>query len=249
MQAKAEVQVQVQVQVQPMGRADLEAVMAVESVCFAEPLARSSFLAMLRPEQRERQRQRLRLHGDTAAGGCSEEGGEGGSGGLGDREGQGESEGGGGGDVAAGSEACDDTDEGDSFGSVQSCVALVGGRVVGYVALDTGSAAHGGQAWVVSLAVLPPFRGAGAARELMRRAMDDAARAGARRCWLHVHTANVPAQRLYRRLGFAVTEHVPGYYGCGRSRAAGVVGARSGEHDLQCGDALMMASFEFGGGA
>src|SRR5690606_2558786 len=61
----------------------------------------------------------------------------------------------------------------------------------------------GGEAEILTIAVIPASRGRGAGRALMLAAAAHAAQTGAQAMFLEVGTANSPALALYDRLGFA----------------------------------------------
>ncbi|MFD0314491.1 GNAT family N-acetyltransferase [Streptomyces flavalbus] len=88
----------------------------------------------------------------------------------------------------------------------QHFVAELGGRVVGYVRLglptDLASNAHVRQ--IHGLAVAREARGRGAGRALVRAAVAEARRQGARRISLRVLGHNAPARALYEAEGFVV---------------------------------------------
>lgn len=67
----------------------------------------------------------------------------------------------------------------------------------------------GEQILLVDLALLPQYRNQGIGSQLLTRLIDNA-RDQQKRVVLHVLAAN-PAQRLYERLGFRVTETTPPY--------------------------------------
>lgn len=83
-------------------------------------------------------------------------------------------------------------------------VTLGGGTATGRAALD------GDWVGIHSVAVDPGQRRRGLATVVVAELLDWAASRGATTAWLHVQTANEPAQRLYRRLGF-VTHHTYRY--------------------------------------
>lgn len=63
-----------------------------------------------------------------------------------------------------------------------------------------------------SLAVDPPWRRRGLARQLLRHVLREAAASGARAATLEVRRSNEPALKLYEGLGFRVEGERPGYY-------------------------------------
>ena len=63
-----------------------------------------------------------------------------------------------------------------------------------------------------NVAVLPQYRGRGMGSAILRHALADAQRRGARRATLEVRASNTGAVRLYQRLGFATTAVRHAYY-------------------------------------
>ena len=90
-------------------------------------------------------------------------------------------------------------------------------RLLGYAigALESRRRADG---WVLSVAVLPEARGRGLGEALTRSCVAALERDGARRVRLTVAPDNDGALRLYRRLGFAVDEQLPSFFGPGQDR-------------------------------
>ena len=74
-----------------------------------------------------------------------------------------------------------------------------------------------GIARIYSLAVAPERRGGGIGATLARAAEAEAAAAGARGMSLEVRADNVPAARLYDRLGDRVVRTIEGYYADGEA--------------------------------
>lgn len=68
------------------------------------------------------------------------------------------------------------------------------------------------EAEILTIAVLPEFRGQGIGRLLVERASDLAASAGARSLFLEVAEDNRAARALYRAAGFVIAGHRRGYY-------------------------------------
>jgi [ribosomal protein S18]-alanine N-acetyltransferase len=91
-------------------------------------------------------------------------------------------------------------------------VALHGQALVAYLI----ACRRGPRGEIVSLAVLPPFRGSGVAQALMNRAIAHLRRAGADRVSLMVKVANHRAIAFYIRLGFRRVRRVREYYEDGR---------------------------------
>ncbi|MDK2383626.1 MAG: N-acetyltransferase, partial [Candidatus Korarchaeota archaeon] len=66
---------------------------------------------------------------------------------------------------------------------------------------------------IVSVAVLETHRRRGLGTRLMLAAMNDLKRSyGAAEAYLEVRVSNLPAIRLYEKLGFRVVRRVPMYY-------------------------------------
>jgi len=85
-------------------------------------------------------------------------------------------------------------------------VAELGGQVVGYVrlGLPTPLASNAHVRQIQGLAVAEEARGSGVGRALLRAAVAEARRQGARRISLRVLGHNTPARRLYESEGFVV---------------------------------------------
>ncbi len=101
-------------------------------------------------------------------------------------------------------------------------VAEVGGRMVGYIMCRI---EHGfsdirrlkflRKGHIISVAVLPDYRRAGIASELVREALTALRELDADECYLEVRTTNEIAQKLYEKLGFSAARRVPHYYADG----------------------------------
>jgi ribosomal-protein-alanine N-acetyltransferase len=87
-------------------------------------------------------------------------------------------------------------------------VASIEGRIVGYSA----AALARGWAELVSVAVLPAFRGRGVASALLSATIGKLRRRGTTGLSLMVRVDNRRAQRLYTRFGFARVRIIAGYY-------------------------------------
>ena len=90
----------------------------------------------------------------------------------------------------------------------RAMVAEIEGKVAGYIlfwllpdAID-----------VHNIAVHTRFRRCGIGRALMQRVLGQARERGAVRVTLEVRRSNIPAQRLYKSLGFVTTGVRKGYY-------------------------------------
>lgn len=94
--------------------------------------------------------------------------------------------------------------------SARVLVAEVDGRIGGALILLL----RRNSAWgrIYSVVVHPEHRGLGIGRRLVEAAEMQARRAGRDGLSLEVRTDNVPARSLYRSLGYADHEHLPGYY-------------------------------------
>jgi len=88
--------------------------------------------------------------------------------------------------------------------------AAAGGRVVGVVAGDPRR--RRGYTLIVTVAVDPDWRRQGIGERLMRACE---AHFDLPRFRLQVRKSNSPAIRLYQRLGYAIVDALPGYYGDG----------------------------------
>ena len=101
-------------------------------------------------------------------------------------------------------------------------VAEVGMRVVGYIMCrvehgfsDVKRLKFVRKGHIISIAVLPEFRRAGIASELVRQALSSLREMKAEECYLEVRAANDSAIKLYERLGFSLARQVPHYYADG----------------------------------
>jgi ribosomal-protein-alanine N-acetyltransferase len=105
---------------------------------------------------------------------------------------------------------------------VVALVAEKGGEPVGLVMVR----AVADEAEILTLAVLPSARRRGVGAALMRAALAEAARFGARRLFLEVAEDNAAAAGLYARLGFVEVGRRRGYYarGGGEAAAARILG-------------------------
>ena len=72
---------------------------------------------------------------------------------------------------------------------------------------------------IYSLAVLEQLRGKGVGQQLLKEAEKEALRRGCTRLRLEVRQENLPAIRLYERLGFQLNGIVPQYYEDGEDAA------------------------------
>lgn len=88
-------------------------------------------------------------------------------------------------------------------------LAESGGAAVGYAAGEV----EGPRGHVVSIAVLPEWRGKGIGRALLLELEREMAKMGAEEAVLEVSVENERALRLYRGAGYEVVAVLPGYYG------------------------------------
>lgn len=90
-------------------------------------------------------------------------------------------------------------------------VAELDRRIVGYVRLGfpTPLASNAHVRQIQGLAVADEARGRGVGRALIRAAVEEARRGGARRITLRVLAHNTPARKLYESEGFAVEGVLP----------------------------------------
>lgn len=68
---------------------------------------------------------------------------------------------------------------------------------------------------IISVAVLPEFRRAGVASELVKQALNALREMKADECYLEVRATNETAITLYEKLGFSLGRKVPHYYADG----------------------------------
>jgi ribosomal protein S18 acetylase RimI-like enzyme len=83
-------------------------------------------------------------------------------------------------------------------------LAKVGGRTVGKVEMAVGTRSEGTIAYIRRLVVRPNYRKKGIAVLLMKRAMTQARRGGVGSIELHALEDDIPATKLYEKLGFEV---------------------------------------------
>jgi ribosomal protein S18 acetylase RimI-like enzyme len=86
-------------------------------------------------------------------------------------------------------------------------------RSAGFCMLSIGD----GIGEVVAVAVDPLWQGRGIGRALMQAIIEDARGMGIRLLVLKTAIRNLPAQGLFRRIGFEETGRVVGYYACGQT--------------------------------
>lgn len=98
-----------------------------------------------------------------------------------------------------------------SYCNDYSYVYLIDGALVGYIiTCREGDAAH-----VISIAVLPEYRGLGIGKELLCTALRLLAEGQVREVFLEARVSNVSALQLYRSAGFEISEILPSYYSDG----------------------------------
>ncbi|MFC8129689.1 GNAT family N-acetyltransferase [Streptomyces sp. NPDC057302] len=102
----------------------------------------------------------------------------------------------------------------DRFGPRHHLVAELSGVVVGYIRLGypTSLLANAHVRQILGFAVADEARGRGVGRGLVRAAVEEARRQGARRITLRVLGHNTPARTLYASEGFVVEGVLPGEF-------------------------------------
>jgi ribosomal-protein-alanine N-acetyltransferase len=80
---------------------------------------------------------------------------------------------------------------------------------------------------VISVAVLPDYRRAGIATELVKRALQALLEMNVDECFLEVRTTNGQALKLYEKLGFSLARRVAHYYADGAEAIVMVIALRS----------------------
>jgi len=112
----------------------------------------------------------------------------------------------------------------DTFRSCPSAfiVAEVGARIVGYIMCriehgfsDIRRLKFVRKGHIISVAVLPDYRRAGIASELVKRALAALREVNADECYLEVRGTNESALMLYEKLKFSLARRVPHYYADG----------------------------------
>lgn len=91
-------------------------------------------------------------------------------------------------------------------------VADISGKVVGYVVTMDVDKFTGK---IVSIAVRKEFRRKGIGEALLRKAIERLKAKGKIKIALEVRISNIPAQELYKKLGFKIVGTIPGYYSDG----------------------------------
>ncbi|MEM3640333.1 MAG: ribosomal protein S18-alanine N-acetyltransferase [Candidatus Bathyarchaeia archaeon] len=101
-------------------------------------------------------------------------------------------------------------------------VAEENGEVVGYIMcrIEMGLSNFGFSGFIkkghiVSVAVMPNYRGKGIGQALINKAMEGMRLYDAKQCFLEVRVTNMPAINLYKKLGFQITRTIHGYYADG----------------------------------
>jgi ribosomal-protein-alanine N-acetyltransferase len=101
-------------------------------------------------------------------------------------------------------------------------VAEEDSRIVGYVMcrIETGFSGLGlmKRGHVVSIAVLPEYRGRGIGEALLKEALQAMLNHyGVKECYLEVRVSNMPAINLYKKLGFKIDRVIRRYYADGEN--------------------------------
>jgi ribosomal protein S18 acetylase RimI-like enzyme len=104
----------------------------------------------------------------------------------------------------------------DALGGLVRVVEPPAGGVAGYALAMLAAGERVG--WLLSMAVDPPFRGAGLARALVEDVVRELGARGAGEVLLTVEPDNAPARRLYDRLGFSPIRDEGDYFGDGAVR-------------------------------
>jgi ribosomal-protein-alanine N-acetyltransferase len=101
-------------------------------------------------------------------------------------------------------------------------VAEVGTQMVGYIMCrvehgfsDVKRLKFVRKGHIISIAVMPEFRRAGVASELVKQALNALQEMKADECYLEVRETNETAIKLYEKLGFSLARRVPHYYADG----------------------------------
>ncbi len=89
-------------------------------------------------------------------------------------------------------------------------VAEVDGAVAGYIIAHYSPEQAIG--WLLSLGVLPNFRGRRLGEQLMAACVEEMANLGAKEIFLTVHPDNASGLHIYTRMGFEVREEQSDYY-------------------------------------
>ena len=101
-------------------------------------------------------------------------------------------------------------------------VAELNGKLVGYIMcrIETGIPSFKllgitKKGHVISIAVLPDFHRKGVGYSMIREVTKAMATYGAKECYLEVRESNMPAVRLYKKLGFEIARTIRNYYADG----------------------------------
>jgi [ribosomal protein S18]-alanine N-acetyltransferase len=101
-------------------------------------------------------------------------------------------------------------------------VAEANGEIVGYVMcrIETGIPSFkllgiSKKGHIISIAVLPEHHRKGVGYQLIQEATQAMANYKAKECYLEVRESNVPAIRLYKKLGFEMARTIRNYYADG----------------------------------
>jgi len=91
-------------------------------------------------------------------------------------------------------------------------VAVIDGRLVGYVVVDVEMRCGKKVGHVLNLAVEQGFRRMGIGRALMDEAISYVRKTGADEVWLEVKESNTAARKFYSSIGFVEKGRIRGYY-------------------------------------
>ena len=117
-------------------------------------------------------------------------------------------------------------------------VAEVGARLVGYIMCriehgfsDIRRLKFARKGHIISVAVLPDYRRAGIASELVKKALAALREMNSDECYLEVRATNENALKLYGELGFTLAKRVPHYYADGAEALVMVIPLRKEAFD------------------
>ncbi|MCL7395533.1 MAG: ribosomal protein S18-alanine N-acetyltransferase [Thaumarchaeota archaeon] len=91
-------------------------------------------------------------------------------------------------------------------------VAVIDGRLVGYVVVDIEMRRGKKVGHILNLAVEQGFRRMGIGRALMEEAISYVRRSGADEVWLEVRDSNIAARKFYSSMGFVEKGRIHRYY-------------------------------------
>lgn len=101
--------------------------------------------------------------------------------------------------------------------SAATWIAEDDGKMTGFAIVEWSEETMGMVAYIQTLEVSPDWREQGIGRELLRCIESSARDAGAQAIWLHVHTENAAAIRLYHAHGYQSAGREENYYAPGKA--------------------------------